>query len=446
MSAFNSHDFVNASVEQDSYANRVTTYGIVSPFGMLFTAYYSAPNTLTLQFSSYDPAFLAVANSTASKYTISGPSAPTVTSVTFSPGGRTFTLTLSGPLVPTNTYTLAIADFTVNNGEQPNFSGLVVDIILPLELDTIGVGIEQDIALGTPSVDILGNMAMVGIAETVSIGTPVATTLVTETMVGLAEIVDIGTPVAGLFANVTPPGFAQTIALGTPVATLQQEPLGVGFVQAIALGTPLVDGDPEPFLGVGISQTIAFGNPLIFGGNVVGVGINQTVPLGTPVMSVTNRLLPIGVGIEQDVVLGTPVMSITLDSTMVGIGVGVSITLGIPLVTGAWLQITVAQAAGMPDLDAALQKAFGDGTQGTINPDLITPIQDYSDKFTTLQQTQTKLIFEQVAAAYLASTNIPGILPDTNTTDTTTVATTTGTNTMTWVDGILVESDEFDIG
>lgn len=379
MAAFNSNDFTTASVETDTYAHRVTTWGIAG-VGMLFTAYYSAPNTLTLQFSSNDPAVLATASATTTQYTISGPSAPTVTSVTFSPGGRTFTLSLSGPLLPTNTYTLAIADYSVSNGEQPNFPGLVVDIILPLQLDTIGVGIEQDIVLGTPSAQNAGTAQMVGIEQDIVLGTPVVTAVANAVGVGIAQVVDLGTPNSGLFDVIAGVGIAQVIALGTPVATQEVTSEGVGIAQVVALGTPVADINPLTPIGVGISQTIILGTPVGTGsGNVLGVGIAQVVALGTPVaVRVLDRVVtgvgiaqaitlgtpdaeqilhPIGVGIEQDIDFGTPVT--TTIAHALGIGIEQDIAFGFPVVSIASLRPRVVQlSVFLSILQVELLKVF----------------------------------------------------------------------------------------
>jgi hypothetical protein len=351
MAAFNSHDFTNASVETDSYDNRVTTYGIAG-LGMLFTAYYSAPNTLTLQFSSYDPAVLAAASSTGAKYTIAGPSAPTVTSVTFTPGGRTVTLNLSGALVSPNTYTLALADWTVSNGEQPNFSGLVVDIILPTLLAAGGVGISVSVDLGSPSAQNAGTAQMVGIGQAATLGTPVVTAPANAVGVGLAQAAALGTPVAGLFDVVTGVGFAQVIAVGTPVMNTQLEPLGVGIAQVVALGTPAADINPLTPVGVGVAQNIGVGTPVAGGsGNVHGVGISQTVALGTPVAALVDKFV-VGIGIAQLIDFTNPPM-VTLTSpgqSAFGVGLVQGIALGVPLIA----RFFPARFTTVPDLDLSI--------------------------------------------------------------------------------------------
>ena len=116
--------------------------------GVLWTAHYgiAGPNTITIQFASP----LQSASTTAADYTLSGPTAPSISSVAFSVGGRNIQLNLSGALVSTNTYTLGIGSNKVLTGtkvaySQPkwgvyNWPGLVVDVI-PTTISSIGVGV-----------------------------------------------------------------------------------------------------------------------------------------------------------------------------------------------------------------------------------------------------------------------------------------------------------------
>lgn len=441
MSAFNSHDFANASIEPDAYNNKVTNFGVFAT-GSLFTAYYSAPNTITLQFTTTDPAFLTAASSTTTKYILSGPSVPSVSSVTFTPGTRFVTLNLSGPLVSTNTYTLGIADWTVLNGEQANFSGLVVDVILPLDLATVGVGISEIINVGTPSVVGAGVAQAVGIEQDIGIGTPVDSTLVAQIGIGVAQGISVGTPNNGVFTNGHGVGIAETISIGTPVASLQLEPTGVGISQIVAVGTPAVDGNPEPFLGVGIQQNIGVGTPVGFGGTVHGVGIQQNIGVGTPVAALLSNKIMVGVGVAETVSFGTPVVTQTSSFHQFSKGVGFVETIGVgtPKITREFfgLIITPDQAELVALLDPMIQAAFLEGTSGGINPNLIDPIPNYTI-LTTEQMGEARTPFKASFAAFIDSVHFARAWP--TTADTATVplpSRGSADGSLTFVDGMLV--------
>jgi hypothetical protein len=401
------------------------------PQGVLFTALYAqvAVNTITVQFT----APLQSASTTTSDYTLTGTSAPSITSVVFNNGSREILLNLSGPLSSVNTYTLAIGRNKVLSGSQiayyqnkdgaPNYSSLVVDVILPAEIDTIGVGIEQDITLGTPNVNTAGASVAVGIEQDITLGTPVASTLVAETGVGIEQDILLGTPVTGLFDTCT----------------------GVGFVQTITVGTPVADINPLTPTGVGIAQNIILGTPVAAGsGNVHGVGIQQNILLGTPVAVLVNNKIMDGVGIEQDIVLGTPDVAQTISPTdvfMRGVGIEVDITLGTPVsnIQHFGLVITPEQAALVALLDPMIQAAFLEGVSGG-NPNLLPPVTKY-DTLTTLQQKQCRTPFENVFCAFITALSIPDAFPTTNDSDSTTIAKLTGGGTegsLSFVDGILV--------
>lgn len=412
MAAFNSFDFTNATPTANTYAYRATTYGIAG-LGMLYTAYYSAPNTLTLQFSSYDPAVLVAASSTTSKYTIAGPSAPTVTAVSFTPGGRTLTLTLSGALISTNTYTLAIADNTVSNGEQGNFSGLIVDIILPTTLDTIGSGVDQIISLGTPSAQNAGTAQEVGIQQDITLGTPASTSSVSTVGVGVNQQVLIGTPSAGLFSTITGVGLSQVISFGTPTVGVQQQPLGVGIQQDVLLGTPGATINPLTPTEVGVSQIIVVGTPNASGpAPIVGLGFNQIVSFGTPVaVRVLDRLIS-GISVVQDVLLGTPTAERTFPPA---INIAGSIS-GSAAVSGTLttqplalrLQISSSQAAILGAFDDYFNQACSYGVQVPGFPPIpVDPaLLYYFDSLTEVERRGVRRSFNLVTAAVLKQTNI----------------------------------------
>lgn len=416
------------------------------PQGALFSALYgqAGPNTVTIQFT----APLVTVSTTTSDYTLSGPSAPSITSVVFNAGSREILLNLSGALVTTNTYTLAIKPMKVLTGSQIgyaapktgayNWPNLVVDVILPATISVTGVGIAQAVDLGTPNIDTAGAAVATGISEVIVLGTPVASTLTAAVGVGIAQAIALGTPSDAPNVQAPMVGIAQPIALGVPVITQQQEPLGVGFVQSIALGTPIATINPLTPTGVGIQQNIGIGNPVAAGsGNAIGVGIQQQILIGTPVVT-TPVQATIGVGIAQAVTLGVPVMDNIVH--MLDMGIEQDIALGFPKIfSHRFLLITVSQAAGFIDLDTALQEAFGDGVTVDGTNNVIDPIQDYLKKLTPLQWHQTKVIFEDAAAAFLSACNLPGIMPVTDDTDSVTLATLgTSTGSLSFVDGILV--------
>lgn len=123
MSAFNSHDFVTASVESDTYNNRKgAVYFAVGPIP--FTARYITAASTTFLYVQFDRV-LASVSTTGSKYTVTGTSAPTVTTVLYTAGKSYVRLTLSGTL-GAGAYTLSIIDGTVSDGISSNIVTPVV--------------------------------------------------------------------------------------------------------------------------------------------------------------------------------------------------------------------------------------------------------------------------------------------------------------------------------
>ncbi len=469
MAAYTPFNYADPTVEQ--LFSRFGAFSLDFPQGVLWTAAYglAGPNTITIQFTDQ----MQSASTTASDYILSGPSAPSVSSASFTAGSREVLLTLSGPLSVVNTYTLSINDRKAQSGfinlkwGAINWPNLLVDIILPSQIDCVGVGIQQDATLGTPGINNSGAAVAVGIQQDVDLGIPAITTTTAAVGVGIAQPVDVGDPVSGLYSVVTGVGISQTVALGTPVVVQQNFPTGVGINQVVSLGTPAMDTNPLSPIVAGIAQNINLGTPVAGGsGSVVGHGIAQFINLGTPVavrvldqaaigvgiaqtvdfgtpVATANPLEPsntVGVGVLQNIALGTPLAAF-VDPNLYPIGVGISQTVevGYPKMkaTGMPLRLTANQAAVLGDLDDALHKAFSDGTDGDT-PDLITPIEGYKDEFNLLQQQQTRLIFEDLAAATMVALNVPGALLGTVITVPIPKITSGGANgSLTFTDGIL---------
>lgn len=463
------------------------------PRGALWTAHYAlaGANTITIQFTTP----LVSASTTASDYTLSGTAAPSISSVVFNAGSRNILLNLSGALVSTNTYTLKIANNKAITGtqiaySQPqwgiyNWPNLVVDVIQPATIACTGVGIQQDILLGDPSMNTTNAAQGVGIQQDILLGDPVVSTLLSTIGVGIQQDVLLGSPVLGLAATCTVPGIAQTTALGSPAIVQQEMPVGVGFSQPIDLGNPVADitpltttgtgiqqtvgigtpvaAGPANAIGFGISQVVALGTPSIFNGTQypVGVGIDQLIDVGTPNSLVVSHQYANGLGVSQPVDLGTPqssqqqfVVGVGVDQpidvgvpefgTIFNVGISQPVDLGMPTALLP-LTLTAGQAAALVDIDTALHEAFSNGVDGAITPTLITPIDGYSTTLTLLQQYQTRLIFEELAAATMVTLNIPGVLPTTGTSVTVPVAKITPLGTdgsLTFVDGVLTSKVE----
>lgn len=511
MAAFTPNDFPIPVAEQDSSFQNEPKFDVHPNFngpqgvvrqnftitsvnelstGMLFTASYAeaALNTITVQFT----APTVSASTTAADWTLSGPGGtPTITSVTYKAGSRSVLLNLSGALSSVNTYTLSIAANKVLSGWQAtlpndgvyNWPSLVVDVILPAEIDTIGVGIAQNIVLGTPNVDTAGAAVGTGFVQTIDLGTPVVNTLLSTTGVGFNVITDVGTPSDTANAQVPMVGIAQAIALGTPAATLELEPVGVGISQSIVLGTPVADINPLTPTGVGINETIFVGtSPVISAaGNVTGqglpqivaigtplmsqptsfftgVGINQPIDLGTPLIGQPAAMVGIqqdivfgagpsvgtivchGLGIEQDIVFGTPIADNSTNYNVFGGDIEQDIVLGTPTVARQFFGLIVTpQQANLIDLfDPLIQAAFAYGVQGAVNPNLIDEIPQYLSLLSVDYQGKAKTPFKAAFASFIYTVNFKEAWPTTHDTDSTTVSTSTTDKTLAFVDGMLV--------
>jgi len=307
------------------------------PQGMLFTAAYAeaALNTVTVQFT----APTVSVSTTVADWTLSGPSVPSITSVTYLAGSRGVLLNLSGPLSSVNTYTLSIAANKVLSGSQVlqpkdgvyNWPRLTVDVILPSQIDCIGVGIAQVIDMGTPNVNISGDAVGVGFEQPIDLGMPTANTLISTTGVGIDQPIDLGIPFDYTQADPIGVGINQTITLGTPVATRQEMPVGVGINQTIDLGTPVADITPLEPVGVGINQTIILGTPVAAcPSDVIGVGIAQAQAFGTPTVdSIANQYAD-GVGVNQIIGVGQEPWDTIYPLTPDGVGIAQAVTLGTP--------------------------------------------------------------------------------------------------------------------
>ncbi len=350
------------------------------PIGMLFTALYAeyALNTITVQFT----APTVSASTTVSDWTLSGPSAPSITSVTYLTGSRSVLLNLSGPLVASNTYTLSIAKNKVLSGSQMlqpkdgtyNWPSLTVEVIQPAQIDCVGVGINQTIVLGDPNLNTAGDAVGVGIDQPIDLGTPTVNTLISTTGVGIDQTIDLGTPFDYTQATPIGVGIAQTVALGTPVMTVEQQPVGVGINQTIDLGSPVADITPLEPVGVGINQTITLGTPVTAGpANTVGVGINQTIALGTPNVDAASNVEFFGVGINQTIGVGGSVDGPVADLYPIvtsGVGINQTITLGTPQSTAtpqvAGVGINQTITLGTPTTDITPLEPEGVGINQVI--------------------------------------------------------------------------------
>jgi hypothetical protein len=471
--------------------------------GALWTAHYgiAGPDTITIQFA----APLLTASTTAADYTLSGPSAPSISSVAFNAGSRNIQLNLSGSLVATNTYTLKIAPNKVSTGTKIayrvpkwgiyNWPNLVVDVIQPTVIACDGVGIQQVVALGDPSMNTTNAAQSVGFQQDITLGTPVANTLISNTGVGVQQDAVLGAPTLHLGVNSTVVGIDQQVPVGSPLIDRQLQPGGVGIQQDVSFGSPdavlnpimtdgvgivenvlvgiPISGGPIDSISVGIPQLVESGTPIVTRLNdriVTDVGFDQPIDLGIPVManvntqrphmlgfdqptdagtpSLTKQELVVGVGIGQTVILGAPAAAFTAAPAH-AVGIQQDVVLGAPAVVAASppLQVTSAQAAALADLDTLLHQAFADGVQGPVDPALIAKIDGYIDHFNLLQQYQTRLIFEELAAATMVALDIPGVLPNTTPTETVPLANITptpggATGSMTFVDGILTSKVE----
>jgi len=374
MAAYTPFDYTTPTNDQSLSRLRVVTVDF--PQGVLWTAAYglAGANTITIQFTEQ----LQSASTTTSDYTLSGPSAPSISSVAFTAGSQQILLTLSGPLSVVSTYTLAINDRKALSGfKNPkwgtiNWPNLLVDVILPSQIDTIGIGIDQLINLGSPSAIATGTATGAGIDQLIGIGSPTTSATNATTGVGIDQLIDLGSPSITATNATTGVGVDQVIDVGSPAVTASAIATGTGIDQLIDLGTPAVELD-----NVG----------------AIGIGVNQLIGIGFPIVNAAGVLTP--------------------------------------------LQLSANQSAVLGDLDDALHKAFNEGTDGDT-PNLIAPIEGYKDDFSPLQQEQTRLIFKNLAAATMVALNIPGVLTGAVITVPVAKITPGGANgSLTFTDGIL---------
>ena len=435
MAAFDYTQPADASIEAISYALRKRV--VTNVRGMLWTARYgvAGPNTITIQF----PDLLRTASTATTSYTLTGPSAPSISSVTFTANTRIIVLNLSGSLSAINTYTLNIKSDTALSDDDANWPNLTIEVILPTTIACTGVGVNQIVDFGSPNVNINGDAVGTGFQQVVALGDPVVSTLIRPDGLGIDQIVDLGTPISLVGVRPNGVGIDQIIDLGTPTIVRQLQPLGVGIDQIIDLGTPDSILNPIVLSGSGIQESIDFGSPEVVGpGAFIGQGITQVVDFGLPraIRELDKEFF--GVGIEQTIDLGLP--GPAAPDTIRQVGIEQFINLGLPVISTD-LGITIRQKNALIDLDAALHKAFSEGVAQVALPNAIEPMNGYLTQLSPLQQTQTRLAFKLTAAASLFSFNIPGAFPDTNNTDTTSIAklTPSGQNgSLNFIDGRLV--------
>ena len=411
MAAFDYTQPVDATIEPISYAFRVNVSTNVR--GLLWTARYAVagPNTITIQF----PDLLRSATTTAANYILSGPSVPSISSVTFTSDTRYVVLNLSGPLSAVNTYTLAIKPDMVQSYNDTNWPNLVVDVILPTTIACIGAGVDQIVDLGSPNINMSGDAVGTGFEQAIVIGDHTVNTTVRPDSLGFEQTIDFGTPNSFNNARANGIGIDQIIDLGSPVASKQVQPLGVGIEQLIELGSPDAILNPISLENVGIQENVLLGSPIVVGpGAFIGEGIDQATVFGLPRATRDNDREFLGIGIEQLIELGFP--GPASPDTIRQVGIEQFIPPGIPVVSTD-LGVTLKQKNALLDLDDALHKAFSEGVAQVALSNAIDPMNGYLTQMSTLQQTQTRLPFKLAAAASIFAFNIPGAFPDTNDND-----------------------------
>jgi hypothetical protein len=158
MAAFTPNDFTLATIEQDSYDNRVYSMSLYlgsntttgngqgpipyctrySPSGSVAFLYLQADRTLVS----------SGAMTTTTNYTINGTSPPTVTAVAYTTNKSYIRLTLSGILTLGNQYSVSTKDSTFGDGNVFNVVGAI-----PIYIDysAIGAGIAETINVGSPA-------------------------------------------------------------------------------------------------------------------------------------------------------------------------------------------------------------------------------------------------------------------------------------------------------
>ncbi len=441
MAAFDYTQPVDASIEPISYAFRVKA--TTNERGLLWTARYgvAGPNTITIQF----PDLLQSASTTTADYILSGPSAPSITSISFTANTRYVVLNLSGSLNTVNTYTLSIKPDKVQSNNDTNWPNLLIDVILPTSINCVGTGISQVIDFGSPNINISGDAVGTGFEQTIIIGNVTVNALVRPDGLGFEQIIDVGVPTSLNNADANPPGIEQIINFGTPTIIRQVQPLGVGIEQVIDLGLSTTTLSHIDLAGTGFQQTIELGSPETIGpGSFISVGIPQGVDFGTPraIRALDREFL--GIGVEQLIELGLP--GPASPDTIRQVGIEQFITPGAPVISTD-LGVTTRQKNALIDLDDALHKAFGEGVAQVALPNAIDPMNGYLTQMSTLQQTQTRLPFKLTAAASIFAFNIPGAFPDTNDNDVAPIAKLSPSGqsgSLIFVDGrLVIKTDPF---
>jgi hypothetical protein len=156
VAAFTAHEFTTPpDTEQASYAYRghntalSATASLDQGVGPIpYCTRYSPTGSVSFLYIQTDRVLTTSgAMTTTSNYTVNGTSAPTVTAVTFTTNKSYIRLTLSAT-IPTGQYSLSIKDSTFTDGSVFN---IVTPIPIFIDYPVIGVGIEQDIVIGSPA-------------------------------------------------------------------------------------------------------------------------------------------------------------------------------------------------------------------------------------------------------------------------------------------------------
>ena len=126
MAAFDYTQPVDATIEPISYAFRVNVsiidlgVGVADAVGagpIPFVTRYSPSGSVAFLYIQTDRVLVSSGSmTTTSNYILSGPSAPSITAVTFTTGKTFLRLTLSGPLTTGQSYFLFIKENTFSNG------------------------------------------------------------------------------------------------------------------------------------------------------------------------------------------------------------------------------------------------------------------------------------------------------------------------------------------
>ncbi len=126
MAAFDYTQPSDATIEPISYAFRATIAkidigaGVVDAIGtgpIPYVVRYAPGGSVAFLYIQTDRVLVSSGSmTTTSNYILSGPSAPSISSVAFTTGKTFLRLTLSGPLTPGQDYSLSIKENTLSNG------------------------------------------------------------------------------------------------------------------------------------------------------------------------------------------------------------------------------------------------------------------------------------------------------------------------------------------